>query len=145
MTALVVIFIVPANLGSAAHNNRNDLLMNAPKNFSGGSYRFAVRRVFCCVSCCSALVNALRAVLSDSVTELSLFRASEMALSFPCLLPGRRALLCIKNGKGCPAIFSSSDNPTCPEYLFLRSTYSASISAAFLSCATSLAVFSLFD
>ncbi|EGW2688176.1 hypothetical protein C6K10_004421 [Salmonella enterica subsp. enterica serovar Enteritidis] len=46
---------------------------------------------FCCVSCCSALVNALRAVLSDSVTELSLFRASEMALSFRVCCPSRRA------------------------------------------------------
>ncbi|TZE52912.1 hypothetical protein E0I07_25860 [Escherichia coli] len=46
---------------------------------------------FCCVSCCSALVNALRAVLSDSVTELSLFLASVMALSFRVCCPSRRA------------------------------------------------------
>ncbi|TFX11504.1 hypothetical protein DEO12_17905 [Escherichia coli] len=39
--------------------------------------------------------------------------------------------MCIKNGKGCPAIFSSSDNRV-SRIPFLRS-YSASISAAFLS------------
>ncbi|EBH6733710.1 hypothetical protein CQX48_19660 [Salmonella enterica] len=53
---------------------------------------------FCCVSCCSALVNALRAVLSDSVTELSLFRASEMALSFRVCCPSRRAC-CASRGR----------------------------------------------
>ena len=79
--------------------------MNALEFFIGKLSFLPSGVFFCCVSCCSALVNALRAVLSDSVTELSLFRASEMAPVIPCLLPEQTGLLYIKNGKGCPPFF----------------------------------------
>lgn len=90
--------------------------MNALEFFRG-NYRFAVRRVFCCVSCCSALVNALRAVLSDSVTELSLFRASEMALSFRVCCPSRRACCASRTARAAPPFFPALTT-ACPEYLF---------------------------
>ncbi len=72
---------------------------------------------FCCVSCCSALVNALRAVLSDSVTELSLFRASEMALSFRVCCPSRRACCASRTARAAPPFFPALTT-ACPEYLF---------------------------
>ncbi len=72
---------------------------------------------FCCVSCCSALVNALRAVLSDSVTELSLFRASEMALSFRVCCPSRRACCASRTARAARHFFPALTT-ACPEYLF---------------------------
>ncbi|HAW2529153.1 TPA: hypothetical protein JLP98_003777 [Escherichia coli] len=83
---------------------------------------------FCCVSCCSALVNALRAVLSDSVTGLSLFRASEMALSFRVCCSGRRACCASRTARAAPPFFSRSDNRV--SRIPFQLSYSASISAA---------------